>query len=84
LRDGDAIDTRCFADELLRVAARGGQVRSMVNLWSGRAPDRFELVEQQLAPTHRFRRYRLGYADRTEHLLVGTTPEDTIFWAWPL
>lgn len=84
LRDGDVLDRRCFADELLRVASRGGAVRNVINVWAGSAPLRFDLVEEQRAATHRFRRYRLAYPERTEHLLVGTTPEDTIFWAWPL
>ena len=49
-----------------------------------RLPGEHELVEQLQQPTHRLRRYRVRYADRVEHLLVGTTPENRIYWAWPL
>ena len=84
LRNGTPIDPGCFADELLRVSARGGEVRNVIDVWAGVAPERFELVEEQRGDAHRFRRYRMTYVDRTEHLLVGTTADDRIFWAWPL
>lgn len=83
-RQGDTLDRSCFADELLRVAAHGSAVRGVPNLWTGTEPLGFELVEQQVQPGYRMRRYRTTYADRTEHLLVGTTPQDRIYWAWPM
>jgi D-alanyl-D-alanine carboxypeptidase len=82
-RPGDTLDPACFADELLRVAAHGSKVRGVINLWSGSEPLGFELVEQELHPTHRLRRYRITWPERTERLLVGTTPQDRIYWAWP-
>ncbi len=84
LRSADTLDLRCFADELKRVAAHGSAVRNIINLWAGVAPQQFSLVEQQVLPTHRLRRYRLVYPERTEHLLVGTTQQGLIYWAWPL
>lgn len=83
-RNGTALDPSCFAEELLHVVAHGSAVRNVINLWTGIEPQSFELVEQQRHPTHRLRRYRIRYAERVEHLLVGTTPEDKIYWAWPL
>jgi CubicO group peptidase (beta-lactamase class C family) len=83
-RNGTALDRDCFADELLHVVAHGSAVRNVINLWTGVEPLSFELVEQQRHATHRLRRYRIRYAERVEHLLVGTTPQDKIYWAWPL
>jgi hypothetical protein len=83
-RNGTALDPSCFAEELLHVVAHGSAVRNVINLWTGVEPLSFELVEQQCLPTHRLRRYRIRYTDRVEHLLVGTTPENKIYWAWPL
>jgi D-alanyl-D-alanine carboxypeptidase len=85
LRDpGTAPDLSCLADELLRVAEHGSPVRTVPSLFIGTQPLAFELVQHQREPTHAWRRYRLSYADRTEHVLVGTTPEGLIHWAWPL
>jgi CubicO group peptidase (beta-lactamase class C family) len=81
---GDDLDPAAFADELKRVAARGGPVRNVINLWAGEPPQRFELVQQQIESSHRLRRYRITYPGRIEHLVVGTTPERLIYWAWPL
>jgi Beta-lactamase len=83
-RNGTALDRDCFADELLHVVAHGSAVRNVINLWTGVEPLSFDLLEQQRLATHRLRRYRIGYAERVEHLLVGTTPQDKIYWAWPL
>lgn len=83
-RNGTALDPSCFAEELLHVVAHGSAVRNVINLWTGVEPLSFELVEQQRQATHRLRRYRIRYTDRVEHLLVGITPEDKIYWAWPL
>jgi hypothetical protein len=30
------------------------------------------------------RRYRIRYAERIDHVLVGLTPDRRIYWAWPL
>lgn len=84
LRNGTALDSDCFAEELLHVVAHGSAVRNVINLWTGVEPLGFDLVEQQRHATHRVRRYRILYAERAEHLLVGTTPDDKIYWAWPL
>jgi hypothetical protein len=84
LRNGTALDPDCFAEELLHVVAHGSAVRNVINLWTGVEPLSFDLVEQQRHATHRVRRYRIRYAERAEHLLVGTTPDDRIYWAWPL
>lgn len=73
-----------LAEELQRVAAHGSAVRTVVNLHSGHTPLAFSLVEQQIRDAGRLRRYRLLYPERTEHVLVGTTPEGRLHWAWPL
>lgn len=84
LRQGDTLDVEGLAEELRHVVAHGSTVRNVINLWAGVEPRAFELVEQHASPTHRLRRYRITYPERSEHLLVGTTPERKIFWAWPL
>ncbi|TDP61251.1 serine hydrolase domain-containing protein [Roseateles toxinivorans] len=84
LRNGTALDQGCFAEELLKVVSHGNAVRNVINLWAGDEPLVFELVEQQCRATHRLRRYRIRYTHRVEHLLVGTTSENKIYWAWPL
>ena len=81
---GAAADNAALAEELQRVAAHGSAVRTVPNLHAGMPPDRFDLVYRQAHGTHRWLRYRIGYADRTEHALVGLTPEDHLFWAWCL
>jgi hypothetical protein len=83
-RPGEELDAERFADELKNVAQHGGSVRRMPNLWAGVEPERVELVSELGAPTHRLRRHRLVYADRTEHLLAGFTPEGRLYWAWVL
>ena len=83
-RNGTALDPACFAEELLHVVAHGSAVRNVINLWTGVEPQAFDLVEQDIHATHRMRRYRIRYAERIEHVLVGTTPEHRIHWAWPL
>jgi hypothetical protein len=83
-RNGSALDPGCFAEELLHVVAHGSAVRNVINLWTGVEPLSFDLVEQQRHATHRLRRYRIRYPEHVEHLLVGTTPQDKIYWAWPL
>ena len=69
---------------MTRVAERGGPVRNVINLWSGQEPQIFGLIESHEHPTHVFRRYRVSYPERIEHLLVGTTTTGQICWAWPL
>ena len=83
LRQG-AIDPSFFSKELTAVAERGGAARNVINLWAGGEPQGFSLIESQEYSTHVLRRYRLTYAERVEHLLVGTTPSGKIYWAWPL
>lgn len=78
------LDRSCFAEEMLRVATEGGPVRDVINLWAGREPLTFTLLEAHACITHVLRRYRLTYLDRVEHLLVGTTPAGQIYWAWPI
>lgn len=75
---GSAADPACLADELRFVAERGNPVRTGPNLWRGVLPERFDLVQQVLQPTHQWHRYRLTYAGRVEHVLVGITPERRI------
>jgi CubicO group peptidase (beta-lactamase class C family) len=82
--EGVAVDRSLLADELLRVAAHGSPVRNVPNLWDGTEPRAFELVSQHAEVGHRLRRYRLQHAGRTEHVLVGTTSERRVFWAWGL
>lgn len=84
LRNDTALDPGCFAEELLHVVAHGSAVRNVINLWTGVEPLGFDLVEQQRHATHCLRRYRIRYVERAEHLLVGTTADDKIYWAWPL
>lgn len=81
---GSVPDASCLAEELQRVAEHGSPVRTVPNLYAGTPPLAFDLVQHQRHPTHDWRRYRLTHADRTEHVLVGTTPEGRIHWAWPL
>ena len=83
-RNGTALDQDCFADEVLHVVAHGNAVRNVINLWTGVEPVAFDLVEEERHATHTMRRYRIRYPQRVEHLLVGTTPQDKIYWAWPL
>ncbi|OYU75555.1 MAG: hypothetical protein CFE45_32605, partial [Burkholderiales bacterium PBB5] len=64
--------------------AHGNAVRNVINLWTGVEPLAFDLVEEERNATHSMRRYRIRYPERVEHLLVGTTPQDKIYWAWPL
>ena len=81
---GTAPDLSCLADELRRVAEHGSPVRTVPNLYAGAPPQGFELVLRQPHLTHTWHRYRLTYPDRVEHVLVGTTPDRRIFWAWAL
>jgi hypothetical protein len=81
---GTAPDLSCLSDELRRVAEHGSPVRTVPNLTAGSAPQAFDLVQRQVHDTHTWHRYRLSYPDRVEHVLVGTTPDRRIFWAWPL
>lgn len=80
---GTAPDLSGLADELRRVAEHGSPVRTVPNLFTGTWPQRFELVQRQAMATHTWHRYRLTYADRTEHVLAGTTPDGRLCWAWP-
>ena len=77
-------DNAALAEELRRVAAHGSAVRTIPNFHAGMPPDRFDLVYRQTHGTHRWLRYRIGYADRTEHAPVGLTSEDHLSWAWCL
>jgi CubicO group peptidase (beta-lactamase class C family) len=81
---GTAPDLSCLADELRRVAEHGSPVRTVPNLHAGLPPQAFDLVQRQVHDTHTWHRYRLSYQDRVEHVLVGTTPDRRIFWAWAL
>lgn len=81
---GTAPDLSCLADELQRVAEHGSPVRTVPNLFAGAQPLAFDLVQHLQQPTHSWRRYRLRWPDRVEHVLVGCTPEGRIHWAWPL
>jgi hypothetical protein len=81
---GTAPDLSCLADELRRVAEHGSPVRTVPNLYAGQPPQAFDLVQRQVHDTHTWHRYRLSYPDRVEHVLVGTTPDRRIFWAWAL
>ena len=83
-RPGEELDAARIAVELKNVAQHGGSVRRVPNLWAGVEPERVELVTDHEAPTHRLRRHRLVYVDRTEHLLAGFTPEGHLYWAWGL
>ena len=79
-----APNSEYLADELRLVAEHGSPVRSVPNLFAGEQPMGFDLVQRQSHETHTWHRYRLTYPNRIEHVLVGTSPEGRIFWAWPL
>ncbi|MFN9279770.1 MAG: serine hydrolase domain-containing protein [Rubrivivax sp.] len=83
-RPGEALNPACFAEELLRVAEHGSAVRNVINLYTGVEPLAFELVETQREAAFNLRRYRIRYAERIDHVLVGLTPDRRIYWAWPL
>ena len=83
-KPGEALNPACFAEELLRVAEHGSAVRNVINLYAGAAPLSFELVETCWEAAFSMRRYRIRYAERIDHLLVGLTPERRIYWAWVL
>ncbi len=84
IRRGAAADRTFFAPELQTAIDKGGPVRGVIDLWSGEEPSAFELVEEQPSGSMRMLRYRLVYADRVEHVLVGLTDENKIYWCWPL
>lgn len=84
IRRGAAADRDCFAPELQTTIDKGGSVRGVLDLWSGEEPSAFTLVEEQLHGPSRMRRYRMVYGDRTEHVLVGLTNTNKIYWIWPL
>jgi D-alanyl-D-alanine carboxypeptidase len=84
IRSDGTIDREAFAPELRAAIDKGGPARGVVNLWTGVEPQSFDLVEEYRQGRDLFRRYRLRYADRIEHCLVGTGADGTIFWAWPL
>jgi hypothetical protein len=83
-KPGEALNPACFAEELLRVAEHGSAVRNVINLYTGVAPLSFELVETQCEAAFDLRRYRIRYAERIDHVLVGLTPDQRIYWAWVL
>ena len=80
---GTTPDLSFLAAELRRVAEHGSPLRTVPNLFTGVPPQGFELVQRQAQDTHTWHRYRLTYPDRVEHVLVGTTSDRRIFWAWP-
>lgn len=84
IRSDGTIDREAFAPELQAAIDKGGPVRGVVNLWTGVEPQSFDLIEEYHEGSDLFRRYRLRYSDRIEHLLVGTAADGKIFWAWPL
>jgi D-alanyl-D-alanine carboxypeptidase len=84
IREGDTLERDCFAPELQVAIDKGGPVRGILNMWVGKPPESFDLVEDRSENSGRMRRYRLTYAERREHLLVGTDACDKIYWAWPL
>jgi hypothetical protein len=84
IRRGAAADRDCFAPELQTTIDKGGSVRGVLDLWSGEEPSAFTLVEEQLRGQSRMRRYRLVYGHRTEHVLIGLTNTNKIYWIWPL
>ncbi len=83
-KPGEALNPACFAEELLRVAEHGSAVRNVINLYAGAEPLSFELVETHHEAAFNLRRYRIGYAERIEHVLVGLTPDRRMYWAWVL
>lgn len=83
-KPGETLNPACFAEELLRVADHGSAVRNVINLYAGAEPHSFELVETQREAAFNLRRYRIRYAERIDHVLVGLTPDQRIYWAWVL
>jgi len=59
-------------------------VRNVINLYAGAEPNSFELVDTQHEAAFNLRRYRIRYAERIDHVLVGLTPDQRIYWAWVL
>lgn len=49
-----------------------------------RGPEAFEFVEAHAAPGGQLRRYRIRYTDRIEHVQVGLTSDERMYWAWGL
>ena len=47
-------------------------------------PEAFEFVEAHAAPGWQSRRYRIRYTDRIEHVQVGLTSDERMYWAWGL
>ncbi len=76
-------DRDCFAPALQTAIDRAG-ARGLPNLWAGEEPLGFALVGEQEGQGRVWRRYRLTYAARTEHLSIGMTADGRIDWAWPL
>lgn len=58
--------------------------RPLLNLWTGVEPEAFEFVEAHAAPGGQLRRYRIRYTDRIEHVQVGLTSDERMYWAWGL
>jgi D-alanyl-D-alanine carboxypeptidase len=84
IRRGAPVDRTFFAPELQTAIDKGGPIRGVLDLWCGEEPSAFFLVEEQQQSLSRMRRYRIVYGDRTEHLLVGLTENEKVYWAWPL
>ncbi len=78
--DGPRLDL--LAPEMRVVAERVGARRGVSNLWVGEEPLAFEVVEDAVESGSRFRRYRVTYRERVEHLRVGHAPDGRLFWAY--
>ena len=85
IRGDGEVDRECFAPELQLVIDRAGPTRGgIINFGGGEPPLDFVLVQDRREEGGRMRRYRAVWADRIEHISVGTTDENRIYWAWPL
>lgn len=79
LRGENALDPESFAPEIAQ-RLKGAQAQSVVARFP--APTDFAFVEGRKFATATFRRYRLTYPDRMEHVSIGYTPERKIYWVF--
>lgn len=83
-RPGELPDPGFLAEELRALTEPGAAARPLINLWAGVEPTTFEFVEAYAHATGTLRRYRIRYGDRTEHVQVGLTPDERLYWVWGL
>lgn len=83
-RPGEEPDLDRLAPEICCLAKPGPARRPLLNLWAGVEPEAFEFIEAHPVQGGQLRRYRIRYLDRTEHVQVGLTSDERLYWAWGL